>query len=70
MTWEAVTTKDAVIVAGIGLDKLAKRERWGQEPEGDKYPERTLGRRIVIEDRGDFPSPARCNRSRTAGHRH
>ncbi len=39
---DAVTTKDAVIVAGIGLDKLAKRERWGQEPEGENLGDKLL----------------------------
>ncbi len=35
---ESITSRDLVIANGVALDKLAKRERWGQEPdEGKSY---------------------------------
>ena len=31
-----ISIRDLVIANGVALDKLAKRERWGQEPDEDR----------------------------------
>ncbi len=35
---EEISSRDLVIANGVALDKIAKRERWGQEREETDYP--------------------------------
>ena len=32
-----MSDRDLVVANGVALDKIAKRERWGQEPEETDY---------------------------------